>query len=278
MDLLNNLFTRAEDDSLRSQYIHGIVSENIRINEGKAHHEIPKVIVQFWHNIAEIPTDVQECIDSWESLGSRGFKRVLFDESSARNFILKEMGDSNVSVFERCHHPAMKCDYFRLCYLLVHGGFYVDADEVYQGLDVDHLFQDGTLKIQPLCYDNETGEMVSPSGFIGRKEYSPDWTYYVNNNPLIAPANHPVIRLALDRATNIILNNPIEELEIQSTTGPGNLTASLVKHSTILESNCEPIDFTVLPNWDEISISKWPLSYRNDDRNWRLWKPSKMES
>jgi hypothetical protein len=27
-----------------------------------------------------------------------------------------------------------------------------------------------------------------------------DWIYYVNNNPLIAPPGHPVLRLALDRA------------------------------------------------------------------------------
>ena len=29
-----------------------------------------------------------------------------------------------------------------------------------------------------------------------------------------------------------------------------------------------------LGEWDFISVSRWPLSYRNDERNWRLWKPT----
>ena len=47
----------------------------------------------------------------------------------------------------------MQADYFRLCYLLVEGGFYVDADDVCVGTDIGWLFEDGRLKLQPLCYD-----------------------------------------------------------------------------------------------------------------------------
>jgi hypothetical protein len=30
----------------------------------------------------------------------------------------------------------------------------------------------------------------------------------------------------------------------------------------------------LLANWGAISTSRWSLSYREDDRNWRLWNPN----
>jgi hypothetical protein len=36
----------------------------------------------------------------------------------------------------------MRCDYFRLCYIYRQGGFYVDADEIYQGGDYHSLYRD----------------------------------------------------------------------------------------------------------------------------------------
>lgn len=271
MNLVNDPFRAAEDDALRSRYIQELFQEVVPINTSQISTDIPKVIVQFWHNLQEIPTDVQECLNSWEPLERQGFKRVLFDEVRARRFISKRFRDYYIEAFDRCHHPAMKCDYFRLCYVLIHGGFYVDADEIYQGTDCSHFFRDNRLKIQPLCYDNGTGEMIKPDVFIGHGIYSPDWIFYVNNNPLIAPANHSVIRLALDRATNILLSSTAVQLDIQSTTGPGNLTASLVRHSIACKFSGETTDFLISPDWETVSISQWPLSYRNDERNWRLW-------
>ena len=64
-----------------------------------------------------------------------------------------------------------------------------------------------------------------------------------------------------------------EPLDIQSTTGPGNLTASLVQHSIASSFLGKVRDFLLVTKWDDLSISRWPLSYRDDERNWRLWKP-----
>ena len=103
---------------------------------------------------------------------------------------------------------------------------------------------------------------------------SPNWIFYVNNNPLVAPASHPVVRLALARSTRILLSHEEKRLDIQSTTGPGNLTASLVNHVITgvitAELAGQERDFSLLANWETISISRWPLSYRDDERNWRL--------
>ena len=167
----------------------------------------------------------------------------------------------------------MRCDYFRLCFLFARGGFYVDADERYLGVSCEKLFLNNLLKVQPLCYDLATDSMVPTRVFRRERGYSPNWIFYVNNSPLVAPPLHPVIELALARSTRILLTDS-EYPDIQSTTGPGNLTASLVRHSIARQGAGKDRDFALLDDWESISLSQWPLSYRDDARNWRLWKPS----
>ncbi len=268
----------AEDDGLRSECIRKLVQKSAVFKKRHGTIDIPKVIIQFWHNLDDVPEDVQECLDSWKSLIQQGFRRVIFDDRAARNFIHERFGAKHVAAFDLCSHPAMRCDYFRLCYLLKVGGFYVDADEVYQGSGFHSLFNDGRLKVQPLCYDIVSGRMVRTRTFLKLDAYSPNWIFYVNNNPIITPPDHSVIQLALERATLILLNNPEERSDIQSTTGPGNLSASLVRHWNCLEYEGNDQDFDFLYDWDSFSLSKWPLSYRNDKRNWRIWRALMFQS
>lgn len=268
----------AEDDGLRSSYMRQLIQEAPPPGQPLAPTTIPKVIVQFWHEANAIPADVHECLDSWEPLERQGFKRILFDDYEARRFISKSFGRRYVEAFDRCHHPAMRCDYFRLCYILRQGGFYVDADEFYQGGDCGSLFQDNRLKIQPLCYDTSAATMVPSDTCTKKQDDSTHWIFYANNNPLIAPASHPVIRLALARSTWILLRHKKTLLDIQSTTGPGNFTASLVKHAIASELAGQAQDFLLLANWEALSVSRWPLSYRDDERNWRLWNPAQMNT
>jgi len=269
--LFNDPIGCAEDDHSRSSYVRSLVqtTQSLPSPPLGSKNTIPKVIVQFWDNLGRIPKDVQECLDTWKPLAAHGFARLIFDDRKARRFISTQFGSTHVVAFDRCYHPAMRCDYFRLCYILSRGGFYIDADEMYQGMDLNHLFDDNRLKLQPLCYDTKTGAMIKPNVFMKDRQYSTHWIFYFNNNPIIAPAGHPIIRLALERATCILINSR-EMPEIQSTTGPGNLTASLVRHSISQKLAGEAQDFLVLSNWESTSISPWSLSYRNDARNWRL--------
>ncbi len=262
----------AEVDTLRSECIRNLVQKHVQCKKRQGAIAIPKVIIQFWHDLDDVPHDVQECLDSWEALIKQGFKRIIFDNRAARNFIMKQFGEKHVAAFDLCCHPAMRCDYFRLCYLLKVGGFYVDADEVFQGNGFYSFFSDNRLKVQPLCYDMFSGLMVPPSIFLKRNVYSPHLIFYVNNNPIITPPEHPIIQLALERATLILLRRTKERSDIQSTTGPGNLSASLVNYWNNLEREENGQDFDFIYDWDSFSISKWPLSYRNDKRNWRVWR------
>ncbi len=271
----------SENDHLRSCHIRDLIHETAPppIRQPSSRATIPQVLVQYWHDRDGIPVDVQACLESWTPLTAQGFSRLLFDDRQARRFIAQVLGQRYLAAFDRCYHPAMRCDYFRLCYILTHGGFYVDADELYQGTlypgtqypgaQCSPLFADDRLKVQPLCYDTVTARMVNAAAFVRDRQSADDWIFYVNNNPIIAPAHHPVIRLALERATRILLSGA-QRPEIQSTTGPGNFTASLVRHSIATTIAGGNRDFWLLPNWEATSISPWTLSYRSDTRNWRL--------
>lgn len=259
-----------ENHAFRSHVIQWLLHQSCSgiQQEPNCEYAIPRVLIQYWHDLDALPEDVAQCLQSWKQLESHGFVVQLFDDKLARVFINENFDPQHVTAFDRCYHPAMRCDYFRLCYILKCGGFYVDADEVYRGTGWEELFSDEKLKIQPLCYDTSTNEMVKPEDFLCDASFPSSRIFYINNNPLIAPPSHPLLRIALLRSTKILLSNTAKP-EIQSTTGPGNLSASLVRHAADLQLTQGTWDFTILRDWPSISECRWFLSYRNDDRNWR---------
>ena len=228
-----------------------------------------RTIVQFWDDIARLPDDVGECIESWRRLQARGFEVSLFDAAGATELIASRLGPQHQRAFERCYHPAMQSDYFRLCYVFLEGGCYLDADDVHNGPPIEHLFDDGRLKIQPLCYDAATDRMVPPDVFTEPGADASSWIFYFNNNPLLAGPGHPIVERALANATRALERATGDEFpEIQSTTGPGNLTRAIFE---LAQEHAEtPSALLVLHDWEDIVTSRWPLSYRRDARNWRL--------
>jgi hypothetical protein len=225
--------------------------------------------VRYWHDSAALPDDVLACLDSWTRLGVEGFSFRMFDDRSAATFVTENFGKRECDAFARCRHPAMRSDYLRLCFILAEGGLYVDADDVLaEGNGWARLFGDDHLKIQPLCYDLAARGMV-PATAIWRADLpTAGRIFYVNNNPIAAPAGHPVMRRALARATNRLLADDGLP-EIQETTGPGNLSAALAGYANELRLRGEFPDFVLLEDWEAIAQTRWELSYRADERNWR---------
>lgn len=260
-----------EDDRRRSRYVRDLLrAADGGASDVSAHARIPRTLVQYWHDSEDIPSDVEACMMSWDASRLRGVSRRVFEDRTARAFIADELTEDHLSAFEACHHPAMRCDYFRLCYIHRLGGFYVDADDVMLR-DVSPVFDGACLKVRPLCYDLSRDAMVDVETALGDDTRLDDRIFYFNNNPLVAPAGHPVIADALQRATELLLEDGCPIADIQSTTGPGNLTACLVRHDVNRRSGGRGRDFEVLMGWDEVAVSVWPLSYRDDDRNWRRW-------
>ena len=255
----------------RSEFIRALVQRHLgehAVND-RYRTRTPQTIVQYWHDLSQLPDDIAECVASWRCWQAKGFTHRLFDETNARSFIASSLGARFVSAFDRCYHPAMQADYFRLCYLRVEGGFYVDADDVCVGDNLEWLFQDGRLKLQPLCYDIESGRMVQPSVFLSPNSYDASWIFYFNNNPLVASQSHPIIASALDQATTRLESADEGSFpEIQMTTGPGNLSKSIFDLG-MTEGQIDQ-GLVVLRDWESFAVSRWPLSHRNDARNWRL--------
>lgn len=167
------------------------------------------VLLRFWHDAEAVPTDAQDCLNSWHGLKADGFETLTFHtltfhDASAAAFIEDTLGPRNSQALARCRHPAMRSDYL-LCFLAACDGFYVD------------------------------------------------------NNPLVAPAGHPVLRRALERATAALLGGE----------GRGNLTVALAAHAYGVALAGRPRDFVLLRDWDQVIETRWELSYRADARNWR---------
>ena len=259
-----------ENDEQRSAFIKMLLNTEPRkqYKESRFQNTIPKILVRYWHDLNDIPDDVSECLKSWESLRNSGFKIITFYDDSATRFIESHYNIEHIRAFRRCHHPAMRSDYFRLCYVLQLGGFYVDADDVMTGGEWKFLYENDRLKLQPLCYNIATSSMESSSTIWKAALPDRNLIFYANNNPLVAPPGHPIVRKALDRATKALLHSN-QALGIQSTTGPGNLTATLAGHARVLLLKGKERDFSFMRDWHRLAATKWDLSYRNDARNWR---------
>lgn len=253
----------------RSEFIRNLIKNPRPIRPtGDGGPVIPRTIVQFWHDLSALPNDVADCIASWSKWESCGISHRLFDGPSAEEFISRTLGHEHVLAFGRCYHPAMQADYFRLCYILVEGGLYVDADDICIATDIDFLFRGPQLKVQPLCYDIASNSMIGPADFLSPTSEGQNWIFYFNNNPLAGRRGDPIIERALARSMRLL--NDVREgelLEIQSATGPGNLSKAIFEVGTI--SDIED-DLLILHDWEATAFSKWPLSYRSDARNWRL--------
>jgi mannosyltransferase OCH1-like enzyme len=260
-----------EDHRARSDFVRELVQNAYDRNAAHiaSSPQPPRTIVQFWNDLNRLPRDVSQCIGSWDTLKRQGFDVLLFDDVRARDFIRRRLGTRYERAYEMCYHPAMQSDYFRLCYILLEGGCYLDADDVYNGGTIERFFSDCRLGLQPLCYDTSTDQMVPHSVFTEQGANASSWIFYFNNNPIIAVRGHPIVEQALATATEALEEPASGQLpEIQSTTGPGNLTKTIFDHAT--ENGAIEQALLVLSDWEGIATSRWPLSYRRDARNWRL--------
>ena len=263
-----------EHEGLRSTFIRDLTlkqrTRSMKLDEEfpSTSTPIPRRLMRFWHDPSDLPEDVRSCLMSWDRLADDGFEFHMFDDFSAAAYVANTYGERERIAFARCLHPAMRCDYFRMCWVLAEGGLYVDADDVLRGDNWRHIFRDSRLRVQPLCYDISACGMVPASRIWQADLPTEGHVFYVNNDPIAAPANHPILRRALDRATEKLLDDK-RLPEIQSTTGPGNFTAALAAHARHLKLAGLPDDFELLCDWDSIAETRWNLSYRGDARNWR---------
>lgn len=218
-----------------------------------SHEKVPRRIVQFWDQ-ETVPPDVRDCIASWRAIP--GFDHVLFDDVRAREFIRAECEARHLEAYDLCNHPAMKSDLFRLAYLYRHGGVYVDADDIYEGPDLNRLFDpDGLFRLRSISFTRSPAER-------------PAMIY--NNNPIFCVANDEILRKALERATMIMLSLGKRDFyNMLAITGP--LNVSIAVYGTALDCIARGTDFLFNPiiGWDEVAKKSGMMEYQKTTRNWR---------
>ena len=93
----------------RSEFIRKLVQRPLgqRSINDRCRQPTPKTIVQFWHDLGQLPPDVEECVRSWTVWETSGFEHKLFDERTAGAFISIRWvrgtsGLSNAAITQRC--------------------------------------------------------------------------------------------------------------------------------------------------------------------------------
>lgn len=170
---------------------------------------IPHSIFQFWDS-EEIPDDVMAAMNSWREKNP-DFNYIQFNDSSAKEFLTQYFDPEILDMYEFCYHAAMKADFFRLAYLIVFGGFYIDADE-FSGDSLDTLLK----------------KFPGKSSFFS---VSPD-NFFINNRFIGATPQNPDIIRIFDHVISVIsdsMHNSIDRPSIWNTTGPGAVSFVMAK-------------------------------------------------
>jgi hypothetical protein len=202
-------------------------------------------LFQFWDSKI-VPDDVLFLINEWKSINSNNIY-FLFNDDSAREFILANFPDDVVSAYDLAYHPAMKSDIFRLCYVYITGSLYIDADEK--------------------CLLPVSTWLPSGFDFFASFEVV-NGKYSIGNKFFYAEKKSPIVFRSIEIAVNEILSCDCNNVKpnIWLTTGPGNLSRSYIQ----CYFNSNKINSLLVPD-DELEMYvKWmSLDYQNTRLNWR---------
>ncbi|MEL6379538.1 MAG: glycosyltransferase [Pseudomonadota bacterium] len=89
--------------------------------------DLPRHIFQYWN--ANPDAQVTRLLATTQHLAEdNGVSYQLFSEETATEYLRDVLGTRYVSAFQKCVHQAQKSAFFRYCFLLTHGGLWLDAD------------------------------------------------------------------------------------------------------------------------------------------------------
>src|SRR5689334_23193232 len=94
-----------ENHAFRSHVIQWLLHQShdgLQRESNSSEQVIPRVLVQYWHDLDALPADVAECLRTWKQLESDGFEVQLFDDDRARRFIKENYELRYVAAFDRC--------------------------------------------------------------------------------------------------------------------------------------------------------------------------------
>ncbi|WP_435259570.1 tetratricopeptide repeat protein [Thioclava sp. FR2] len=199
---------------------------------------VPFKVMQYWDK-AEPPEDIANLMKAWEGAPAVSYSR--FDRRKALDWLANTLGDEWRAALRAARSPAEESDYFRLAYLMIEGGLYVDSDDRLSGNLAFEMQQTQGLTV-----------FVEQEGAIG-------------NNIIFAPALHPAIVWAAHAAKVALLERHNDNTWVK--TGPGLLTRAVAWY---LSEHEGPHDITLkrrhdLGTWVQIHV---PLPYKRTTKYW----------
>lgn len=208
-------------------------------------------LVQFWDSRLP-PQEVQDAMTSWSTRNPK-LRHLIFNDESARDYVLSHYGSNAAKNYDWCHHPAMKSDVFRIAYLAGDGGVYVDADEYCR------------RPLQPLLL------MLDSVDFIAAR--SADVAPYLYNAFLLARPGTHIVGAVLQRMFDELGRSraACHRPDIWHATGPGLLTRAI---GGILSKNPEVSARLLLltkGQYESFSEERDAMAYKQSvNGNWRL--------
>lgn len=211
---------------------------------------IPRKIAQFWDR-EPMPADIAAMSESWK-INNPGYEYRRFSDGTAREFLITHFNEKASAAFDRAYEPAKKADLFRLAYLYIEGGYYVDIDD----LCVAPIDLISNSKSKLLLYQEDMGSIGN--NFIGA-----------------APGDERIL-VAFWQAAESILRGDREMLWLS--TGPGLMTRIAAKFIAEYSANCESGqtvcmgDIAILDRVELLKIAKLhcSASYKNARQSWGI--------
>jgi Tfp pilus assembly protein PilF len=210
-------------------------------------------LAQFWDK-TDVPPDVRGVMLSWTRLNPElGY--TLFDDSSARRFLETHYGAAIVQLYDACHHPAMKADYFRIAFLHHSGGLWVDADEVC---------------LRPLGYVIDAAEDAEIIAMLDG-----DTPGYVHNSFLGSRPRSRIVRAAVEEATLLVAQQLQQgrRPDIWGVTGPGLITRAIGRYLASTPAAWEGEEVLLLgrQQYGYFAQKVGQLAYKHDAaKNWNM--------
>ena len=174
------------------------------------------------------------------------YRHKIFSEKSAAQYLTSKNLVDSLRAFRLSKHPAQKADIFRLAFLFLEGGIYIDADDA--------------------CGGDLNNVIPEDARFIGYQEFFGS----VGNNFLVAEPGNEIIGQALEGATATILSGAAESTWLS--TGPGLLSRAFASIAFERRSMHLRPGYYLTERWEllPIVLMHRNVDYRSSAKNW-IW-------
>ncbi len=227
---------------------------------------VPQIIMQYWDQ-GRPSADVAALMEGWRS-AHPGWDWRLFDAGSARAFLSEHCAAEAVAAFDRCTHPVMRCDLFRLLHVHAVGGVYIDADEECLA-PLGNLAGGAELAIAARAWLHAEEREIAPDEALASGYDAGAVAYYVNNAPLCAVARHPMLGAFATHVVARLLASP-DVPRVDALTAPQHFTRALL--AWMLDDDgliARAGTVRILPRWYGAYAREHWLDYKNTALNWR---------